>query len=219
MIRRAVSILLVLLFPINVMAMQDIQIVHHYIEKKGSFTEKVEWSLSQKEGFCLTYKKATEIHVTKTDETLSTLSWTMDDYVRECSVIAKRKNNTIFLQGNLKGQPINKSIKVDDSPWFQASSLSLKNFAISNEKQIKFWTLRPKTFEAYKLKAEKSGVENLQFNDRTIKTVKIRLSLDGWLSPLWSSTYWFSARDGLFLYFEGKTNRLGTEKVTVTYVD
>ena len=219
MIIRSVSILLVLLFTINATAMQNVQIVRHYIEKKGSSEEKIRWCLSQKEGFSLTYKRATEIHVTKTDKNLATLSWTMDDSVRECSVIAERKNNTIFLQGNIKGQPINESIKVDDCPWFQASSLSLKDFVISNKKQIKFWILRPKTLKAYKLKAEKLGIEDLQLKDRTMKTVKIRLSLDGWRSQLWSSTYWFSARDGLFLRFEAKTDRLGTEKVTVTYVD
>lgn len=198
-------------------AEQSIKIVRYYIEKKGAETKDVLWSLSHNNTYQLTYKTVDETHITCTDDTFATLSWAMGSPTRKCSIHASRKYNTISIKGMLNGQAINKHIEIDDTPWFQATSLSLKGLINSGEKEIQFWTLRPETLKAYKLKAIKENSELFLIGNTPIEAVKIKLCLTGFLSPFWSSHYWFSTKDGSFLGFEGPADKSGLTRISVTY--
>jgi hypothetical protein len=95
--------------------------------------------------------------------------------------------------------------------------LSLKGFVLSENNEIQFWSLRPDTQKAYKLKAEKVGKETLLISDRPVQTVKIKLSLTGWMSPFWKGFYWFNATDGQFIRFESQANITSPTPVLIEY--
>lgn len=192
-------------------------IMRPYVEKKDGATQKVLWCLSHDDGFRLTYRKESETHVTRTDEALATFYWTMESPDIGCQLFARREQNTILLQGKYRGRAVDRQIEIDVAPWFQATSLSLKDFAISTQEKIEFWTLRPDTLKAYKLRAVKIGRETLTVDNASLETIKIRLCLTGWLAPFWKSHYWFDATNGLFVRFEGTVDASGDTRIIVSY--
>jgi len=191
--------------------------LHHYIETRGTDSQEVRWDLSHGNGFRLVYQKASETHVTETNETLVTLVWSMQDHLNQCDLEARRENNTIFIKGRYLGQSVDKQIKVDDAPWFQATSLSLRRFVMSQQKEIQFWSLRPDTQKGYKLKAVKVDREVLTILGEPVEAVKIKLSLLGWKASFWKSHCWYSTSDGLFVRFEGPANAAGTKRIMIEY--
>jgi hypothetical protein len=193
------------------------RVVRYYVEHDGKKARKVQWCLTQHEGFRLTYKKATETHITRTNENLETLTWSMDDPAKEISIKALRKKNALFLHGRFKGKTIDRHIQIDSAPWFQATSLSLKKFATSHPKKIEFWTLRVSNLKAYKLSAAKVDRVRLTMDRKPIETIKIEMRLTGWRSYFWKSDYWFKADDGLFLRFEGENGPSGESRITINY--
>ncbi len=183
------------------------QHTRYFTEQNGGARHKVVWFLSpQTEGYQLLYLKETQVNTTLVDQNMRTLLWTMDDAQTASDLRAERKNNLITIQGNLNGRPIHKDIKIDNAPWFQATTLSLKTLVTSEQNEIEFWTLRPGTLKAYKLKATKVGCEQLNIAGQTIQAVKVQLQLSGWLAPFWKSYYWFDAENGLFVRFNGQTD-------------
>lgn len=196
----------------------DFQVVRQYTEQKGDQVKKVVWQLSRHgQGYQLSYIKGMERHLTQTDERMDTLTWSMTDPNGNSAIEAIRAYDTILLRGNIGNHRIEKDIKVDDAPWFQATSLSLKRFVLSDRQEMKFWTIRPDNLKAYKLRAVKAGNETLEIADRRIETVRVQLCLTGWRAPFWKCQYWFDAVNGDFLRFEGQADPLGESRFTVTY--
>jgi hypothetical protein len=196
---------------------QECRVVRYYVEHDGKKTQKVQWCLAQHKGFRLTYKKAAETHLTQTNENLETLTWSMDDPTKEISIKALRKKNILFLHGRFNGETIDRHIRIDSAPWFQATSLSLKKFVTSDQKKIEFWTFRVSNLKAYKLSATKIGRVRLTMAEKPIETIKIEMRLTGWRSYFWKSDYWFKADDGLFLRFEGQSGPSGKNRITINY--
>lgn len=194
--------------------------IRHYMENDGQTTRQITWDLKHGDGFTLTYITDEETHITCTTESLSTISWTMNAGARG-NVKAERQDDTITIRGELDGRNIDKRIHVDNAPWYQATSLSLKEFILSDKRETFFWTLRPDTLKAYKLKAVKKGCELLAVGRKPvdIEAVKVKLSLTGMLAPFWSSYYWFSMESGMFLRFQGQADASGKTQVSVTYTE
>ena len=209
-----ITFLLALVMILSAEADQGCQVVRHYMEHVGTQAQKIQWCLSHHNGFRLIYKKATETHLTQTNENLETLTWSMDDPAKSISVKAHRIQNSILLHGKINNETIDKDIQIDDTPWFQATSLSLKEFVISNRNSIEFWTLRVSNLKVYKLKATKVGRQRLKMAGKPTETIKIEMRLTGFRSYLWKSDYWFRANDGLFIRFEGQTGP--TKKIQIT---
>lgn len=192
--------------------------VLRYVEQCGKNKQQVLWRLSRSDGFKLTYEKADETHVTRTDKNYETLSWSMTNSSQGSSLRAERKGDNIVVRGELKGHSVDKRIEVDGAPWYQATTLSFTRFALSDREEISFWTLRPGTAKAYKLKATKAGRETITMAGKQVEAVKIRLCLNGWLAPFWKSHYWFRASDGLFLRYEGQTDTTDDSRFTISYL-
>ena len=194
------------------------QIQRRYLEVKNDETMDVSWTLYECTGYRLVYEKGSETHITETDEGLSTISWSMVDTQADCSLRAVRHDNVMSIAGYSKGAAVNEDIELDDAPWFQATSLSLSRFVRSRQEEVVFWTLRPGSFTAVKLKAVKLGREALENSGHPIDTVKVQLRAAGWRAPFWKSIYWFRANDGAFVKFEGPADasRSGTVVITCT---
>jgi hypothetical protein len=196
---------------------QYIKEVRHYTEQIGSDTKKITLSIFHHNGYQMSYKKISESHMTRTDENMNTISWTMENPVLSTSIRAIRNDNSILIKGVFKGKPIHKCIEIDSFPWFQATSLSLKKLALSEQNTAEFWMLRPDTLNAYKLKAVKLGNEMVFIENKIVEAIKIQLRLTGWLAPFWKSHYWFRVADCHFIRFEGMQNLTGTDSIIITY--
>ena len=198
-------------------AANHFKIIRQYVENNGSKTFQVTWELSQCDTLVLVYKTDLETHRTQTNGMLATISWSMMNASGQHDVKAVRDDNTIVIRGIYGGQRVDKTITIDDAPWFQATSLSLRALVQSPEKEIVYWSVRPETLKAYKLKAVEKGSEAIQVGGRNVQTVKIEARLTGWLAPFWKSTYWYDDRDGYLLKFESAADAQGIQRLNLTF--
>lgn len=194
------------------------RVVRHYVENEGDESRQAVWDLACEGGHRrLSYSQGSETHLTRVDEDLETLSWSLEDPQADCFVGAVREDDTLVVTGTCRGREVDRRIPLDDRPWFQATSLSLRDFVLSDRKKVAFWTLRTDTLKAYKLEAVKAGGETLTVAGKAVRTVKVELHLAGWMAPLWKSHYWYAAADGSFLRFDGPANATGSRRITVAY--
>lgn len=192
---------------------------HRYVEENGTTRQEVQWCLTRTNdsGSQLVYHTSQQTHLTRTDAALHTQAWSMRDHREETDVEVLRQGNSLVVQGRWRGAVILKQIELDDSPWFQATSLSLRPFILSGQAAVSFWTLRPDTLKAYKITATRQGVESLSVPSGQTSAVRVELRLGGLLAPFWRGRYWFRASDGLFLRFDGSGDASGRFPATVVY--
>lgn len=192
--------------------------IQRYIENKKGMSRDILWCLSHREGYRLQYHGPDGTHTTRTDAALNTISWQMEDVGSKMQFRAERKRNVVTIRGTRNGEKIETQVFMDEAPWFQATSLSLRDFALSEKQQsIQFWVLHAKTLKAFKMKATKKGYENLIVNDKPVTAVKVELRLTGWRAAFWKGYNWYRTKDGFFMRYEGASDATGLYKVTITY--
>ncbi|MBI5063684.1 MAG: hypothetical protein HZB87_09555, partial [Desulfatitalea sp.] len=116
--------------------------VRRYVEQKDGQRKPVLWQLARGEGCRLVYQNPEETHITETDPDLRTSSWHVSNAPEEVFIQATREEDVIVVRGSRKGQTIEERFVVDQAPWFQATSLSLRQFVLPQDSRIAFWTLR-----------------------------------------------------------------------------
>ncbi len=191
--------------------------VRRYVEQKDGQPKPVLWQLARGDGYRLVYQNPEETHITETDTDMRTFSWHMSNAPEEVFVQATREADVIVVRGSRKGQTVEERFVVDQAPWFQATSLSLRKFVLSQEARTTFWTLRPDTLKAMKLNATKVAQETIEAAGASQAAVKVELRADGWRSAFWKSHYWFRASDGLLLRFEGQAGPSPAHRVVIAY--
>lgn len=190
--------------------------LYHYREVTGTVIKEVAWHLTKGDCYRLVCISPAERHVTITDGNYNTLRWEMMSADGKTQLVAERRGRTITICGCFEGKPMNKVLCIDDSPWYQATSLSMRGFIDSDETECIFWTIRLKTLNAYKIKAIKKEVE--QFEANKVHLLRIRLTLPGVLAPLWKCDYWFDFPAGVFFRFQGPSGPPGSPTTTITRV-
>ena len=143
---------------------------------------------------------------------LGTRQWELRDDKADHNFVAKRTENTIHIKGNFHGEPLEKTVKIDDDVWFNKLDHGLSAFAVSDQEELSFWVLKLLSdLDPIKMTAEKEGTERIRMGERTYDAVKVKLTLNHFiLSKLWSAHCWYRASDGLFLRYEGANGRPGT---------
>lgn len=193
--------------------------IHHYREVTGTFSEEVCWHLTRDDALILTYTSPTERHVTTTGPGYRTIRWQVTDTADGTNFVADRHENAIVIEGLFKGEPIHQRLDIDDAPWYQATSLSLRGLIASNDSQRVFWTIRPDTLTPHKIKAVKKKIETVVSEGNQKKLQHIRLRATGMLAPFWKSDYWFTLPRGIFQRFEGPSGPPGSPMTVVTRLD
>ena len=193
-------------------------IVRYYLEDDGDTRKTVRWCLTRKNGAELSYDAGDEHHITRTDKALATMSWEMEKPSEKTRAKAVRKGNFIEISGHHDGKRLCGREEIDAAPWYQATSLSLSDFVLSDREQTAFWTLRPGHFKAYKMRAKKVGCDVIHTADEDVRCLKIELRLTGFLGPFWKSTYWYRESDGAFMRFEGTTDAAGKDRIVISYM-
>jgi hypothetical protein len=189
--------------------------LHYYQKVTGTVVNEVEWRLTKGDFYQLDCIMPDERHVTVTDGDYDTRSWKMTSSDGKTELVAERIDRTIIIRGRFEGEPVDKVLDIDDRPWYQATSLSLRGFLDSDDTECVFWTIRLSTLKAHKIKAVKKGVEQLEENDDHL--FRIRLTLPGMLAPFWKSDYWFVQPEGMFFRFEGPSGPPGSPMTTITH--
>jgi len=193
--------------------------VHHYREVTGDSVKEVTWQLQRGDALVLTYSSPTERHVTTTGRAYNTLRWKVVDSASDTDLIATRKENTITIEGRFKGQTVEKTLEIDACPWFQATSLSLRDLIASSDNERSFWTIRLDTLSVHKLKATKKEVQEIESGGTWRQVQRVRLRPDGFLAPFWKSDYWFTLPENVFYRFEGPSGPPGSPMTIVTFQD
>ena len=190
---------------------------YRYTETTGKSEEDIRWCVDKSGPIRLLYQGKGETHITQTDESSATVLWKMKKKSEKTSLHARRHPYVITIRGRWKGNPISRVLPVDDAPWYQATSWSLRAFVLSSKKEICFWTVRIDTLEVHKIKAIKEHRDILNVNGVNEDAVEVGLRLKGLMALFWKSSYWFRASDGVFLRFEGPSGPPGTPDIVVEY--
>ena len=122
---------------------------------------------------------------------------------QEADVRAHREGRTLVVQGQRQGKPFKKSHPIDEAPWWQPLSYALQPFVQSDRQTLRFWLIRTDNFEPMKLKAVRSGTEEIFVDGRQYSSSRIDVSPSGPLSFVWHGSYWFRQSDAVFLQYAG----------------
>ena len=112
---------------------------------------------------------------------------------------AIQKDNKIILKGIWRGQNLDKTIELDDRPFYFALQYNLQKFAISDEKELKFWTIRRDTMTKYLMEAERQGEDRITVNNEQIDVIAVRFSATGIGAKFYKGTCYYRKSDGLLV--------------------
>ena len=121
--------------------------------------------------------------MTTTGHDYDTRRWQVTVENEHTHFSAERIDQSIIIRGIFKGEPVDKQLAIDERPWYQATSLSLRGLIASGDSERVFWTIRMDTLTAHKIRAVKKGVESVEFDGSQKALLRIRLSLPGMLAP------------------------------------
>ncbi len=131
----------------------------------------------------------------------STLKWSV--IKKNNRFVAVRKENTITVHLEKNGKKKQRILKIDKTPWIQTPEFGFLSLVKSKQKSKLFGIICPRDFSFHKMIANKEGEEEIKIGNKKYHTVKIKVTLKGWLSMFWHSYYWFRKNDGVFVKFEG----------------
>lgn len=148
---------------------------------------------------------------------MGTEKWVLRDEKEDHQFTARRVGDQIHIRGTFQGEPIDKTVAVDERLWFNKLDHGLSYFAASDQQELSFWVLKlVSDMDPIKLNAEKEGIEQLTMDGQTYEAIKIKLTIDNFLlSKLWSAELWYRTSDGLFLRYEGTNGGPGTPKTII----
>ncbi len=175
---------------------------YQYREKSDAQTRTFAWQISYLDDF---------VEITVDGEDYQTVNRCLDggetifwSAAKEdgTEVSAVREKNELIITRIEAGRRTIERQAIDERPWFQPLSYSLRRFLQSGEESITFWGIRMDTDRAVLLKATKIGREDVTLNNNTQPAMKVEIRLAGLMSIFWRGVYWYSRDNGLFLQFE-----------------
>ena len=177
--------------------------VEHYTyqETTGSRVIPIEYTIERGEQVVIKVARADEHFFNRCETSGATVEWSYRGDNGE--VRAQRDGRILVVQGHRQGKPFQKSHPIDEAPWFQPLSYALQPFMQSDRRTLRFWLIRTDNFEPVKLKAVRSGTEEIFVDGRQYSSSRIDVSPSGPLSFVWHGSYWFRQSDAVFLQYAG----------------
>jgi hypothetical protein len=148
-----------------------------------------------------------------------TVRWKMFDDGENSRIEVKREGNELIIDGIRKAKFYHETVNIDDRPWFQPLSFSLRTFLDSPEQAITFWTVRADTIEPVPLEAKKLGSDEIIIEGKNVSADKIEVRAEGFYSSFWHGTYWYRRGDHLFMMYRSVQGLPGTAETVVTLND
>lgn len=147
---------------------------------------------------------------------MATRLWSLTNVETGTRIQARREGNRILLQGQRHGKTIERTLDIDQAPWFQALSFALRAFLAQPQPSTEFWTMRPDKLTAHKVRATKRGKELFALGGQQVVSEKVEISLTGPAAWLGRGYYWFRASDRVLLHYQGPSGLPGVPTTTIT---
>lgn len=204
-----------LLFPV-IICSETVSGVYTYQEKVGDTIIPFYWKVERSGGRVkvIVYEEEKSF-INSCSENGATWEWRFV-YKNKHDINAVRNGNVLTISGTKGGKKVERVIELDDRPWFQPLSYSLREFLDSSKKEVSFWTIRADTFEPIVLVARKKGIELVTFQEAEVSAQKIEVRAEGFSSHFWSGSYWFRKSDNIFLKYRSVHGFPGTTETVVT---
>lgn len=187
---------------------------HRYRSTTNKTSELIHWCLQIKDDVhIITAEQDKIVFTNHCNLSGETRYWKMKD--PETDLTAERKNNILFLEGKVSGREIKKKFSLDNCPWYQPLTYSLRDFLASDRQVEVFWMIRLDKLEAVKMKAVKKQIEDIELYGRKIKTHFVQVQPKGFLSIFWHGNYWYRYPDGLFVQYQGVNGAPGTPATVI----
>jgi hypothetical protein len=154
------------------------------------------------------------------DIKMATLAFSYGNAEQRTLYSETREGNELRLVGTVKGKPISRVARIDGLPVYQSVERSLQGYAISGSSQtLYFWMVLPMEASVFRLMARREGREIINVAGAMVEAEKVKVSLTGVISFLWSSIYWYRPTDGTFLKSECVRGIIGTPKTVIELVE
>ena len=205
--KHIIVIALTLFLAVFVMAQE-----RNYISTCGKTKTSVKWSEERKDGkIYLNTVQGNERHEYILDNGYKTESWKIINPVSNTSLTVSLKNGKYSISGKFNGKPISKTVKSKGKPWYQNIAYNA-GLTLKNGKSLEYECFRPDNIKLYIMSAVKKGIE--KFDGRN--TVKIEVSLTGFMSAFWSCDYYFDTATLMFVGYKGVNGGPGTPETKIS---
>ena len=192
---------------------------HLYLRKTGAETIYFNWRLEPGAQLRLITDLEQERDITRMNSNLETRDWSVKDPAQKIDLQVTRRGNKLLMTGLFKGKTISREVSIDGAPWYQALSLSLRQFTNPNRDHLEFWSIRPDTLDVHKLQVTRSDEEQVDMEGTMTRAIKLKIQLTGLKSMFWSCHYWLRKKDGLFIRYQGPSGPPGWPETIVELVD
>lgn len=184
---------------------------HRYVQSTGEESTIFTWTMEQGEPVYLRTADSNETTSLLCTSEGDVLEWRFTNS-SGTAITAIRSGNSIRVTGTVEGEPTEKKLQLDERPWFQFLSFSLRPFlANSDAERTSFWILAPSRLEAHLMEAVKEGSDPIVLHDQPIAAIKVRVAPDGMLGKLFFGHYWYRLPDFLWLKYQGDHGPLTPE--------
>ncbi len=205
--KHIIVIALTLFLIVFVMAQE-----RNYISTCGKTKTSVKWSEERKDGkIYLNTVQGNEKHEYILDNGYKTESWKIINPVSNTSLTVSLKNGKYSISGKFNGKPISKTVKSKGKPWYQNIAYNA-GLTLKNGKSLEYECFRPDNIKLYIMSYVKKGIE--KFDGRN--TVKIEVSLTGFMSAFWSCDYYFDTTTLMFVGYKGVNGGPGTPETKIS---
>jgi len=216
---RAISLVcMILLLPFWLAEAEQVDI-YRYQQQTGGQVDLFDWKLTKGENLHLKTRQQEEFTQTTFNSDLSTLSWNMQNSQSGTDLTVNRAGNTLVMRGLFAGEVINKEVQIDAAPWYQALSVSLRQFIDPGQKSIQFWTIRSDTLEVHRLQVTRQKTTLLEVGSDSVATIQLKIQPTGWRAPFWNANYWLREKDGVFIRYQGRSGPPGAPVTSVVLTD
>ena len=205
--KHIIVIALTLFLAVFVMAQE-----RNYISTCGKTKTSVKWSEEHKDGkIYLNTIQGNERHEYILDNGYKTESWKIINPVSNTNLTVSLKNGKYSISGKFNGKPISKTVKSKGKPWYQNIAYNA-GLTLKNGKSLEYECFRPDNIKLYTMSAVKKGIE--KFDGRN--TVKIEVSLTGFMSAFWSCDYYFDTATLMFVGYKGVNGGPGKSETKIS---
>ena len=94
----------------------------------------------------------------------------------------------------------------------------MKNFILSDKKELEFYLIRKSDGEIVSMKIEKKEVQEKIIFNKKVAVVKTEVKEDNIFSEFTKSDYWFRRKDGLCLAYSGYEEANQKNKVIIKLI-
>lgn len=217
LLRSLFLVCMILILPLWHTDAEQVEI-YRYQQRTGSQVDYFNWQLTSGSLLRLQTRQQQELTQTRFNNDLSTLSWKIQNPDSQTELTVERTGNTLVMQGTFAGEVINKEVQIDAAPWYQALSVSLRQFTDHEKETIQFWSIRSDTLDVHRLQVTRQQSTLIEIGNDLVPTIQLKIQPTGWRAPFWSANYWLRENDGVFIRYQGRSGPPGVPDTSIVMV-